>query len=86
MPKALIRSKTSKAERGTEGRVDERERIAVEPRTDVISPPGRALRARMWPEYARALERAVGCRLDPGEAATLEKLLRRVAAEQAPDS
>lgn len=52
----------------------------------VISPQGRALRARMWPVYARALERAFGCRLDPGEAATLAKLLRRVAAEQAPDA
>lgn len=39
---------------------------------------GRALRRRMWPVYAGAIEAAVGSRLDEAEAAALAGLLRRL--------
>lgn len=44
-----------------------------------ITPDGRALRQRMWPVYAAAMQRAVGARLSEAEAATLAGLLGRLA-------
>lgn len=41
----------------------------------VITPEGQALRKRMWPIYAGAIETAVGSKLTTEEAATLEGLL-----------
>jgi len=43
-----------------------------------ISAAGQALRRRMWPVYARALQDHVGAALEPGEAATLARLLERL--------
>jgi DNA-binding MarR family transcriptional regulator len=39
---------------------------------------GRALRSRMWPVYAEAIQAALGERLSEAEAATLADLLRRL--------
>ena len=39
---------------------------------------GRALRSRMWPVYAQALEAALGARLGDAEAGVLADLLRRL--------
>jgi DNA-binding MarR family transcriptional regulator len=41
----------------------------------VITPEGQALRNRMWPIYAGAIETAVGSKLTADEAAALEGLL-----------
>jgi DNA-binding MarR family transcriptional regulator len=41
----------------------------------VITAAGRAMRRRMWPVYARAIEEAVGSRISGREAATLVGLL-----------
>lgn len=48
-----------------------------------VTHAGRALRRRMWPVYARALQAAVGDRLGDDDAATLAALLERLTA--APD-
>jgi DNA-binding MarR family transcriptional regulator len=45
---------------------------------------GRALRQRMWPVYAAAVQEAVGARLSAGEAEALAKLLDRLAAPAVP--
>lgn len=45
-----------------------------------ITGKGIELRRRMWPVYAAAIQAAVGSRLDPDEAAALERLLGRLAA------
>lgn len=47
----------------------------------VITDEGRALLRRMWPAYARAIERHVGSRLDARSADTLAALLRRLSPE-----
>ena len=44
-----------------------------------ITPAGRALQARMWKVYARALQDHVGEKLDDRAAATLADLLGRLA-------
>lgn len=44
-----------------------------------VTGEGRALRARIWPVYAEAIEDAVGARLAEEEAATLAALLRRLS-------
>lgn len=43
-----------------------------------ITAAGRALRARMWETYARAIEEAVGKRLTSREAESLTALLRKL--------
>jgi len=43
-----------------------------------ITERGKALRRAMWPVYARAIESAVGGRLNAGEAETLMTLLGRL--------
>ncbi len=45
-----------------------------------ITHAGRALRHRMWPVYAAAIEDAVGARLSDAEAGTLADLLARLYA------
>jgi len=45
----------------------------------VINAAGRAVRARMWPVYAAALQAAIGDRLDDAEAGTLATLLGKIA-------
>lgn len=45
---------------------------------------GRALRRRMWPVYAGAIEAAVGSRLTEAEAAALAALLGRIAEAGGP--
>ncbi len=44
-----------------------------------ITESGRALRARMWPVYATALQTTIGDHLEDEEALTLAALLERVA-------
>ena len=39
---------------------------------------GRALRAKVWPDYAAAIQAAVGERLSATEAETLAKLLEKL--------
>ncbi len=58
-----------------------REACAEDARGQVIAitEEGRALRARMWPSYAGAIEAAVGARLSPEEAEALAGLLARLA-------
>ncbi|MEP4377678.1 MAG: MarR family winged helix-turn-helix transcriptional regulator [Alphaproteobacteria bacterium] len=41
----------------------------------VLLPSGAAMRERMWPVYAAAIERHIGSRLDKDEAATLVQIL-----------
>lgn len=41
----------------------------------VITPEGQAMRRRMWPIYAKAIEAAVGSRLTAAEATKLNELL-----------
>ncbi len=45
----------------------------------VITPAGREMRKRMWPVYARAITEAVGHHISEREAASLGRLLRRLA-------
>ena len=45
-----------------------------------ITGAGRAMRARMWPVYAAALQEAVGTRLSPDEAGQLSALLGKLTA------
>jgi DNA-binding MarR family transcriptional regulator len=49
-----------------------------------LTDAGRAMRARMWPVYAGAVQEAVGARLSEGQAEELADLLARVAAPGAP--
>ena len=44
-----------------------------------VTAAGLAMRGRMWPVYAAAIEDAVGAQLEAGEAAMLARLLGRVA-------
>ena len=44
----------------------------------VITDAGLAVRRRMWPVYARAIEAAIGQKLDEEQAAALDGLLRRI--------
>jgi len=44
----------------------------------VATPAGRDLRARIWPDYAAAIDATVGSMLSDAEAATLAALLRRI--------
>lgn len=44
-----------------------------------ITPGGGALRRRMWPVYAAAIQQVIGTRLSSAEAATLADLLGRLA-------
>jgi DNA-binding MarR family transcriptional regulator len=46
-----------------------------------ITEAGRAMRRRMWPVYARAIEAAVGRRLSAKQAATLGELLGHLIDE-----
>ncbi|MBY0319115.1 MAG: MarR family winged helix-turn-helix transcriptional regulator [Reyranella sp.] len=46
-----------------------------------ITDAGRAMRRRMWPVYARAIEAAVGQRLSGKQAATLGELLGQLIDE-----
>lgn len=48
-----------------------------------ITESGRAMRRRMWPVYARAIEAAVGRRLSARQAATLGELLGHLVDEPA---
>lgn len=41
----------------------------------MITQAGKVLRARMWPVYRGAIDRAVGCRLEAEEATNLARLL-----------
>lgn len=50
----------------------------------VLTPEGRAVRARMWPVYAAALASGVEARLTREEAATLARLLARLSAPEQP--
>ena len=43
-----------------------------------ISEKGKALRREMWPVYARAIESAVGARLDSKDVETLDAILGRL--------
>jgi DNA-binding MarR family transcriptional regulator len=45
-----------------------------------ITAQGRGLHKRMWPVYAAAIQRHVGCRIDRQEAVLLTDLLRRISA------
>jgi DNA-binding MarR family transcriptional regulator len=61
--------------------------IAREPCADdargqwvVITEKGRAMQARVWKVYAKAIQKHVGDRLDDKAAATLADLLRRLTA------
>lgn len=47
-----------------------------------ITEAGRAMRRRMWPVYARAIEAAVGRRLSTRQASTLGELLGHLIDEQ----
>lgn len=49
----------------------------------VITHAGRAMRRRMWPVYAHAIETTIGRHLGPQEAGTLDRLLGRLAAGNA---
>jgi DNA-binding MarR family transcriptional regulator len=51
----------------------------------VITPEGQALRKRMWPIYAGAIETAVGSKLTTEEAAALEGLLGRLIGPASKD-
>jgi DNA-binding MarR family transcriptional regulator len=44
----------------------------------VITDAGRAMRRRMWPVYAAAVQQAVGAKLSPEEADGLADLLGRL--------
>ena len=44
-----------------------------------LTDEGRALRDRMWPVYASAIQQVIGSRLQPGEAAQLSTLLGRLS-------
>ena len=44
----------------------------------VITEEGRALRRRLWPAYAAAIERHLGSRLRPGDAEALGEILARL--------
>lgn len=46
-----------------------------------VTEAGRAMRRRMWPVYARAIEAAVGQRLSDKQATTLAELLARLIDE-----
>ena len=46
----------------------------------VLTEAGRAMRQRMWPVYAAAVQQAVGARLSPEEADGLAQLLGRLIA------
>jgi len=48
-----------------------------------ITRRGRALLDAMWPAYAAAIERQLGAKLGPGEAARLAALLDRLLAQPA---
>jgi DNA-binding MarR family transcriptional regulator len=61
--------------------------IAREPCADdargqwvVVTEKGRAMQARVWKVYAKAIQKHVGDRLDDKAAATLTDLLRRLTA------
>jgi DNA-binding MarR family transcriptional regulator len=45
-----------------------------------LTPEGQAMRARMWPVYAGAIEAALGARLSDEEAAALAALLAPITA------
>ena len=45
----------------------------------VITPAGRELRRRMWPAYAKAISNAVGRHVSESEAASLARLLTKLA-------
>jgi DNA-binding MarR family transcriptional regulator len=49
-----------------------------------LTDAGRAVRERMWPVYAAAVQAAVGARLSQDEAEALAELLGRLAASPAP--
>jgi DNA-binding MarR family transcriptional regulator len=49
-----------------------------------LTDAGRAMRQRMWPVYAAAVQEAVGARLSEGEAEALADLLGRLASSPAP--
>ena len=49
----------------------------------VITDKGRAVQARTWKVYARAIQKHVGEKLDDKAAATLDELLGRLAAQSA---
>lgn len=51
----------------------------------VITPAGQALRKRMWPIYAGAIESAVGSKLTTEKAAALEGLLGRLIGPASKD-
>ena len=48
----------------------------------VITPPGRDMRKRMWPVYARAISEAVGHRVSEREAADLASLLTKLVDQR----
>lgn len=48
----------------------------------ILTAEGRAVRARMWPVYAAALQAGVEARLTRAEAATLAGLLARLSAPE----
>lgn len=48
----------------------------------VLTPAGRAVRARMWPVYSSVLASGVEARLNREEAATLARLLQRLSAPE----
>lgn len=43
-----------------------------------VTKSGRALRARMWPVYAGAIDKGIASRLTAGETATVERLLGKL--------
>jgi DNA-binding MarR family transcriptional regulator len=45
----------------------------------VITSAGRAMRKRMWPVYAAAIENALGCHLSDAEASSMATVLARLA-------
>jgi len=49
-----------------------------------LTEAGRGIRARMWPVYARALQRTLGTRISEAEAARLARALTAIAARQPP--
>lgn len=49
-----------------------------------ITPEGRALRERMWPVYAGAIERHLGAKLPGGRAPLLSSLLARLMPADSP--
>jgi DNA-binding MarR family transcriptional regulator len=59
-----------------------RERCAEDARCQWLraTAEGKALRKRMWPVYAAAIDKAVGARLSAAQAQKLSELLRNVSA------